>query len=325
MKKALMSLVSMLTVLAGTSLLQGSLQGFDAAIEAYEHGKFQSAADILSGLSERDPTDINLRIWLAKTYIKLHRWDDAILKLERAVALEPQNTLGHLWLARAYGEKAAHVSFFSAFGLARKTYKEFEAAAKLSPDNLDIRFDLLEFYAQAPGFLGGGRDKAAAQAAEIAKRAPRAGYTARASLFAKDKAWDRALAELIQATVKFPNDPDGYNDLAEFLLQRREYQRAESNAQQALTLNAANRNAKLLVAASRIELRKDLNAAVRVLQELAAGPLTDHDPTFEDVYYWLGRAYLALGQKAEARQALQASLSFDPDNSRSKEALAQIK
>jgi len=311
-------------ILAAALIPQAGAQGIDAAIELYEHGKFQGAEELFSSLSRRAPNDANLQIWLGKTRLKLHRRDDAVLAFKKAVALDSQNGAHHLWLARAYGEKAAH-AFLSAFSLAIQARKEFEIAAELAPDNLDIRFDLLEFYAQAPGFLGGGKERAMAHAAEIAKRAPRAGYTARASLFARDEKWERAQQELLQATVKFPDDPSAHLDLADFHMQRRDFKGAEAGAQRALALDGADRRARLLLAAARIELGGNLDESLKALQELAAGVLTEHDPAFEDVHYWIGRTYLARGQKAEARQAFQTALSFDPDHGRSKAALAQIK
>ena len=314
----------MLAMPAAALVPRASAQDIHAAIGLYEHGKFQGAEEMFSILSRQAPNDAGLQIWLGKTRLKLRRRDDAVLAFKKAVAVDSQNGVHHLWLARAYGEKAEH-AFFSAFSLATQARKEFETAARLAPDNLDIRFDLLEFYAQAPGFLGGGKDKAMAQAEEIAKLAPRAGYTARAGLFARDEKWDRALQELLRATEKFPDDPSAFLDLADFQMQRRDFQGAASSALRAQALDSSNRRARLLLAAARIELGRDLDESLKALQELAAGALTERDPAFEDVYYWIGRAYLARGQKPEARQAFQAALSFDPDHDRSKAALAQIK
>jgi predicted Zn-dependent protease len=300
-------------------------QSVAAAMEHYAHGRFQSAWDDLSGLARTQPQDAVVLLWLGKTGIKLHRWNEAIKQLERAVALDPKNGLMHLWLGRAYGGKAAHSFIVNAYGWARKTRQEFETAANLAPDDLDIRFDLLEFYTQAPGLVGGGKDKAEAQAEEIAKRDPRMGYLARAQILEDKKEWDQALQELLQAASKYSDYAGPHVDLAELYLRRHDYKAAEASARRALALHASNRAAKLYRAVALIHLHQDLPDALSVLQELAAGPLSYEDPGFEEVYYWLGQAYLASGQKADARQAFETSLGFDPDYSRSKQALAQIK
>jgi predicted Zn-dependent protease len=113
--------------------------------------------------------------------------------------------------------------------------------------------------------------------------------------------------------------------LAEFLLWRKDYEGAQASAQKALALSASNRRARLDYAAAQMELGKNITEALKSLQILAAGPLTDNDPSFEEIHYWIGRACLAQNQKAEARQAFQASLGFDPEYARSKRALSQIK
>src|SRR5512147_755440 len=140
-------LLSLLMALCTT----GKAQSVGAAIELYEYGKFQRAAEILTDLSRQNAKDPNLHIWLGKTYLKLRRWDEAIREFGKAVELDPKNGVPQLWLGRAYGNKAAHASVFAAFGAARRTRQAFEAAAQLSPNDVDVRFDLLEFYAQAPG------------------------------------------------------------------------------------------------------------------------------------------------------------------------------
>jgi tetratricopeptide (TPR) repeat protein len=292
----------------------------NAAVDLFLHGQFQRAADLFSDLVKQHPGDANLRVWLGKTCLKLRRWDDAVLQFAKATEIDPRDGVFRLWLGRAYGNKADHASFLSAYGLARDTVKSFEAAAQLSPANLDIRFDLLEFYLQAPGIVGGGKDKAEAQAREIAKMSPRMGHTARARILEDAKDWDRARNELIQATLKFPKDASAFVDLAGFFMRRRMYVNAEEAAQKAIALEGS-KEARMLLAAAQIENARNGSGALKALQDLAAGTLSDDDPGFEEVYYWLGRAYLAQAQNAEARKAFETSLRFDPDYRRSRDAL----
>ena len=96
----------------------------------------------------------------------------AVRMAEKAVALDPQNSSYHLWLGRAMGRKAEDANPFTAFGLARKVKTEFERAVALDANNLMARADLSEFYLEAPGFLGGDKNKARQQADYIAKHDP---------------------------------------------------------------------------------------------------------------------------------------------------------
>ena len=67
----------------------------------------------------------------------------------------------NLWLGRAYGRRAEiSLQLITAPGFATKARQYFERSAQLNPYNLDAQSDLFEYYLEAPGFLGGGFDKA---------------------------------------------------------------------------------------------------------------------------------------------------------------------
>lgn len=305
-----------MTVLLCLMLLAGPMKyaadlGDDAAIKLYEHGEYGQAVGLLSQQVQTLPENGALLLWLGKSYLKLHRWDDAIRELEKAVQCEPSNALYHLWLGRAYGRKAEHSSFLTAIGPARRVVKEFETAVRLDPENLDARFDLLEFCLNAPGIVGGGRDKAMEQAAAIARINPLSGYGARAQVYEKDEKWDLALKELTRATVVFPDSARAYKDLADLLFQREDFAGAVVNARKSLELQASQ-GARLVLAAAQVRLTQDLPQAEQALMELAAGPLGDLAPPFEEVYYWLGQAQLAQGKKSAARRSFERALDYNP-------------
>src|SRR5262249_2047338 len=152
----------------------------------------------------------------------------------------PSNSVKHLWLGRAYGEKASHAFKLSAFGLARKVRQEFETSVRLDPANMEARFDLLEFYIEAPGVVGGGSDKAEAQAAEIASRSPERGYGAQARIHRHKKEWAQALQEYERARSAAPKALEPCLELAEYLLERNDFERAGAVAAQALALRPAS-------------------------------------------------------------------------------------
>ena len=87
---------------------------------------------------------------------------------QKAFGLEPSKSQYAHWLGRAFGRRAEMSNWFSAPGYASKARQYFEQAVALDPVNEEALNDLFDFYLQAPGFLGGGYDKAQAVARRIA-------------------------------------------------------------------------------------------------------------------------------------------------------------
>ena len=297
----------------------------EEAIGLYETGEYKRAATLLSQLGRSSPEAPEIRLWLGKSYLKIRDWNGAVREMEKAVELEPSNALFHLWLGRACGARASHSVFFTAIRWAGRVLREFEAAVRLSPENLDPRFDLLDFYINAPGIVGGGKEKADTQAQAIAKLDPKKGFVARAMIFEKAKNWNLARKELTGATLAHPDDADAHKDLADFLLSRNDFGGAMKSARRALTLNCQSKRARLILAASAIRQRVDLEEAGEILRELAAGTLRDEDPAFEEVYGWLGEFYLASGDKAKAREAFKSALAFNPEYEPAKTGVSRLR
>lgn len=97
---------------------------------------------------------------------------------EEAADLDEDNSFYRMWMGHSYGRQAQNASVLRQAGLARNSRKNYEKAIALDPNNVEARESAMEFYLQAPGFLGGGRDKAELQAAEIEKLDTEAGIKA---------------------------------------------------------------------------------------------------------------------------------------------------
>src|SRR5258707_11144910 len=114
-----------------------------AAHEAYDASDYSKAAQLLKRAAERHPRDAEIDLLLAKTYYESQQRDAAIASAEKAVALDPQNSVYHEWLGRVYGEKADHAGMFSALSLAKKARREFEKAVELAPKNFSAQQALI--------------------------------------------------------------------------------------------------------------------------------------------------------------------------------------
>ena len=320
-------MISFLLTVAWLACAPDSSKGIlDDAIRLYGLGNYQKAVEALSKESRQTSRAGDYSLWLGKSYFRLRRWDDAIREFERAVLIDSSNSTYHLWLGRAFGRKAEHSPFFLAVGPARRLLKEFETAVRLSPGNVDAHFDLLEFYLSAPGLIGGGRDHARAEIRQIGLIDTRLGYTAQARYYEADKKYDLARDELTRATTAFPDQPGAYVDLADYFFRRLDYTDAAPVATKAVEMGRPpDHKAELIQLASWVRLGKNLSQAEEGLVTLSRGPLDDDDPSFEDVYYWLGQSHLVLGKREEARMAFNMALRYNPDNARAKAALEMLR
>ncbi|HKR32046.1 MAG TPA: tetratricopeptide repeat protein, partial [Terriglobales bacterium] len=142
------------------SILGFAQSAGESPLNLFINGQADAAVRTLRSSLNANPSDAQQHNLLCRVQYAEERWDAAVSECERAANLDPKNGSYQLWLGRAYGEKAEHSSWLSAIGLAKKTRIAFEKAVQLDPRNIEAHSDLSEYYIEAPGFLGGGTDKA---------------------------------------------------------------------------------------------------------------------------------------------------------------------
>jgi tetratricopeptide (TPR) repeat protein len=137
----------------------------------------------------------------------------AVEHFEKAAKLVPDACEYQRLLGDAYGLSAQKAGVFSKLGLAKKCLRAYEKAVEIDPRNLLARWSVMEFCKQAPGIVGGGMDKAHAQAAEIEKIDAGVGRWAKALLLLKEEKVDAAFA-LYDGVLEA--DPADYAALCQF-------------------------------------------------------------------------------------------------------------
>jgi tetratricopeptide (TPR) repeat protein len=288
-------------------------------------GRVDDAIAQLQERIQRSPNDAEAYHLLSRAYLMIESWDKAVAPAERAVALQPDNSNYHLWLGRIYGRKAEHSIFFKAVGWARRCRAEFERAVELNAANVPARSDLAEYYLEAPGFLGGGKDKARMQAEEIAARDKAAAHMVRARVAEDDKDYTTAEREMWQA-IADSNQPAGYwLDLAAFYRRRDRLNDMEDATNKAVAADK-EKDPNILVQAAALLLRAGRNipgAAVLARKALSSPVPADGAPSFQ-AHYLLGQALERQGDNAGAEREYRAALSLAKDYKQAQKALKRI-
>ena len=205
-------------------------------------------------------------------------FDKAVDYFTKATMAEPNNSRYFNWLGRSWGRKAETSSVFTAPRNAVRARNAFEKAVQLDGSDLDAMEDLFEYYLEAPGFMGGGMDKAESLAERISSLDPVRGHWLRASLAEKRKEYGAAEKQLRLAVEAAPRQAGRLLDLAKFLARRGRYE--ESEQAFAKAEKAAPHDPKILFehAEALVSTKRNPDTARRLLEEYIAAPLTPEMP-----------------------------------------------
>ncbi|MCX6626255.1 MAG: tetratricopeptide repeat protein [Candidatus Solibacter sp.] len=269
----------LVSILGFACLAWASGPELERAHKLYNLTEFQRSLAVLQAIPNKDAAVYEL---MGRNYYGQGEFKKSTEVLEKAVGLQPGNSDFHLWLGRAYGRRAETSSMVTAPGLASKARQCFEKAVQLSPDNLEAQSDLLEYYLEAPGFLGGGFDKASATAAQIARINPAEGHWAQAKLAEKRKEFSKAEAQLQRAVEMAPHQVGRLIDLAHLLAKQGRYQDAERSLAKAEQI--APNSPKLMFARASlyIKSKRNLHVARELLERYLGSTLTPEDPPRAD-------------------------------------------
>jgi len=229
-----------------------------------------------------------------------------------------------MWLGRIYGEKADTANFLSAASLAGKVRNEFEAAVRLDPNNVEARSDLGEFYLEAPGIVGGGRDKAEAQALALAALDPAKADYLKGRLAEKRKDFAAAEREYRAAIEASHGSALTWFNLALFFRHRERWSDMEEAINHAVSAQVDR--PEIIMESGEVLLRSGRNfpAAVQYLRRyLALNSKVEEAPAFK-AHYLLGSALEKQGDKQGAAQEYRAALSLARNFSRAQEALDRL-
>jgi tetratricopeptide (TPR) repeat protein len=292
--------------------------------ELLSAGRADDAILILRARTSSSPQDAEAWNLLTRTYYYMNRWDDAVAAAQRAVSLQPGNSDFHLWLARAYGQKASSTSYVTALRLVPKIRGEFEKAVQLNGNNAPARADLAEFYLDAPAFLGGGKEKALAQADKLVAEDAAAAHWIRAQLAQRAKRYSDAEGEYIEA-IKSSKSPAGrWLDLASFYRDTGHLDLMEKAVDKAVAEDLPR--SSVLYDAANMLFRAGRNfphAHELVRQYLASGAQVEEAPAYR-AHFLLGSMLESQGNRAGAAAEYRAAVSLARDFEQAQAALRRV-
>jgi hypothetical protein len=272
-------------------------------------GRVDAAVILLKAAIASEPNNSRAHQLLCRAYYAEDLSDIAIHECELAASASGADSETEMWLGRAYGLKAAHTSPFTALSLAKKVRQAFENAVDLNPDNVHACSDLGEFYVGAPGFVGGGLDKAEALATRMQSRFPSQAHRLLALIAGKRKDPAAQETEFKQA-INFGGSAASYIDLASFYQQRDNPDLALSTVRTAVRVDRAKGPSLVDAASILTSAHREPEFAERLLREYLTSPgKTDEAPAFK-VYLQLGDLLVHDGNATAAHAEYAAAVAL---------------
>ena len=268
--------ISIVVLVSGVVRGGSPLEG--AARELYQRTEYRQSLALLGRIATKNAPVLGL---MGQDYFMLGEFKKASETFEKAVALDPNNPRLLHWMGRCYGRRAEMANPFTAPGLASKARQMFEKSIALDPSNRDVVGDLLDFYLQAPGILGGGMKKAEDLAALIGRSDAAEGHSAQAIVDQKRKQYDAAERNLRSALALAPRQVGRLLDLAMFLAQRGRIGESDAIFDQAFRMAPENPRILFHRADTYIQQQRNLNQARDLLKRYLQAPLTPDDPPRE--------------------------------------------
>ena len=330
----LLALLFSSPILAQTSPVQ-------SASALLDQNKLPEARAQLAPYAKSNPKDGvaafqmgRLLVLEGETLLRENREKEAIRKyeesadwLEKATDLDANNAVYHRWLGDAYGRQAQRTgNKLKQANLARKVKNEYEAAVRLDPKDIQSRGSLIEFYMQAPGFMGGGVDKAEAQAREIAKIDRMQGHFYLANVYARQKKTDLALAELRAAEKENPDSIGPALRVGYFFVNSQKFEDAFAQFDRVAQRFPDDPVVTFQIGRTAALSGQQLERGEAALKKYLAGPTPKpNQPQFASAHFRLGNIYEKRGATSSARAEYNEALRLNPQLKDAKDALARLK
>jgi tetratricopeptide (TPR) repeat protein len=292
-------------------------------MDLLKSGSVDEAIRILNSQAMANPDNAQTYGKLCRVYNSFGDYDSAIQNCQRAIRLQPDVSEFHLWLGRAYGDKADRSGIFGGMSLAKKTVAEFERAVQLAPNDVQARIDLTEFYREAPGLVGGGSNKAHKIVEDTASIDPVAAAFMRAQFALKDKDFPAAEAEARSAVQQSGGSSHYLLELARIYGKQKHWKDFESTIIRAVEATNKRPVDVFDAADMLVGFGRNLNGAVDLLHEYLKGPMDELGPAFR-AHFLIGRAYEKMGKKAEAAQEYRSALDLAKGFKSAQDALKRV-
>lgn len=300
-----------LTLLCAASLMPAAQAGmltdqqWRSWLDSGRYAELERAAGAKLAQQDAEPQATLAMALVALDMAEPARLDSAAALAQRCVERQPQAAGCHYALGSIAATQALQGGMLKAARLAPRIRDSLARAVDLEPDFYEARSTLQQFYMMAPAMIGGSMDKARSLATSLPPQQAEHAKVLRAQLAMQEKRWPDAERDL--AGCKPGDDKSLQSDLRDAWSRVAVHYRESKRFDEASTIYerlARDYPGQALgpYGLGRVALdRGALDESIKQLERARSLDGSDRLP----VDHRLGQAWLAKGDKAKAREALE--------------------
>lgn len=299
-----------------------SAQTVERAKALWEKKNAAEAKKLLLTVKEENKEYAEAQFYLGRIAFDEEKYDDAEEFFEEAIDANSNVADYYNWYGNTLGTIAGNANMLKQGMLAPKMKAAWEKAVALKADMIEPRQSLIQYYLQAPGFMGGSVDKAKEMALEIIKLKPAEGHRQMGNIYLKEKKTTEAEKEFIAMTKA---DPTTLPGLGNFYITQGQYDKAFSLFEEALKNKPDDMGMVYQIGKISALSGQKPERGEECLKKYLAYTPQKNEPSHAGANMRLAQIKEKQGKKEEAKKLYELALKADASLKEAKEGLERVK
>ncbi len=298
-------------------------QNLDTGIRLFKNQQYKLAGTTFDKIKSSDPAYAEARYYLGRIAFEQEEYDDAWDRFKEATKADGTKAKYYTWIGNSIGTMAQSASKFRLATLAPKIKNAYKKAAELNPADKDAQWGLVQFYTQAPGFMGGSYEKAEIAARAIMDIDKAEGHDALGDVYMSKDEPELAEKEYLAACEI---EPQRLGSLGVFYQNQEWYDKAFSTFEKAFEKQPENMSLLYQVGRTSALSGTRSQLGIESLEKyMADTDVKEATPSHAAAKMRLAMIYEKQGDKAKAKGLYEASLKEDPNMELAKKGLKRVK